>query len=194
MEELIRKDTHNRLLELEGNLTDIQLAQNSSPIYFSLYSALESRKRKIMSLLVQEHFWENSTKLSSVFARKLPDDGTAWVPDSHHLGDFIEGFSGRVIERLPYLLSLKHTLPEIELVMSTGYGQADRREWYIIGFASDEVREHVSLDMIDGQIRLPECLSQCLRHAHPDQERRHESWKLGAGDDIYVVDVYLCFQ
>ncbi len=194
MKEFMREDIHDCLLEFKGNLTDIFFTQISSPIYLPFHSTLESRKRKIMSLFIQEHFREYGTKLSRVFARKLPDNRSPWVPESHHLRNFVEGFSGRIIECLPYLLSLEHALPEIKLIVSTRYRQADRWERNLLCFATDEVCEHMRLDMIDRQIWFPKCLSECFCHAHPDQERRHEPWELGTRNDIYVMDGYLCLR
>ena len=173
--------------------SNVCFAQFSPLIHFPLHCTFESRERKIMSFFIKEYFREYASKFSPIFTRKFSNNRTSRVSEPHHFCDLIKGFSGRVIKRLPYLLSFKHTLPEIELIMPTRHCQTDGWKRDIIGLPTDKICEHMCLDMVYRDIWNSQSGRKSFCNAYTHKERWHESGKLSTCDDVHLLQGHVCF-
>jgi hypothetical protein len=129
--------------------------------------------------------------------RKSIDDRSTGIAESEKLSDFVEGFACSVIASVTDVAILPRVsdlLGEIEVRVSAAHDQREHREFQIAIASLPLLEEHcvnVSFEMIDGDERLVGSEGQGFCVADSDQQCAGESWTLGDGDSVELIERHI---
>ena len=126
-----------------------------------------------------------SHALSVSAPRELVDYAPAGITQLHELGDFVEGFAGRVVAGLPEHRVAAEILDQEECGVAAGHDQ--RQEWH--RHALFEHRgEQMALDVVDADHRQTAGLRQSLGEHQSDQQRSDQAGSARHGDRVQVAE------
>lgn len=106
---------------------------------------------------------------------------SAGITKAKQLRDFVECLSGSVVPGLA-----EQTIPPMSLdiekqSMPAAHDQGGVRRHDIL---AEKGRQHVALQMINGEVRAARPQSQSLGRGNPDQQGRRKTWATGGGKGI----------
>ncbi len=110
----------------------------------------------------------------------------ARVRQAHHLGGLVEGFAGRIVQRLAQHLVAAQRLHRHQLGMPAGYQQGHERRLRRVVF--HQRRQQVAFHMVHADRRHIQCPGQRARHAGTDQQCADQPRPRGVGHTIQFVD------